>query len=179
MNLIFSIPEPFRVPDGTLVSPFLNAKDSESDLPFDLLEGFSLSAGTIEPMTRSRIHVMPFVMQATFVRRGCLELKMKGPDDVSPYTLSLSEGQTALTEPGALLQLINNNASSCEVLYIVSPAYTFEIDDAGSVVYDDSLTLKVDWDELEAADGRLADPLPTRAQRDATTKSLEMKRRKI
>ncbi len=44
MNRVFSIPLPSRVPDGTLVSPFLNAKDSESDVPFDLLDGFSLAA---------------------------------------------------------------------------------------------------------------------------------------
>ena len=46
MNQVFKIASPFQVPDGTLVSPFLNAKDSESGLPFNLLDGFSLAAGS-------------------------------------------------------------------------------------------------------------------------------------
>jgi len=29
MKHVFDMPEPFRVPDATLVSPFLNPKDSE------------------------------------------------------------------------------------------------------------------------------------------------------
>ena len=61
MNRVFNIKEGIRVPDGTIVYPFLNSKDSSSDLPFDLLEGFSISAGDISPNTHSKIHVMPLV----------------------------------------------------------------------------------------------------------------------
>jgi len=61
MHRVFSITTPFRVPDGTWVSPFLNAKDSQSDLPFDLLDGFSIAAGVIDPNSCSKIHMMPFV----------------------------------------------------------------------------------------------------------------------
>lgn len=75
MNRIFSIPPPFCVPDGTWVSPFLNPKDSESDWPFDLLDGFSLAAGVVEPQSSSKIHVMPFVTQVTFVRSGALAVQ--------------------------------------------------------------------------------------------------------
>ena len=48
MKKLFEIRDFFRVPDGTLVAPFLNSKDDNSDLPFDLLNGFSISAGEIE-----------------------------------------------------------------------------------------------------------------------------------
>jgi hypothetical protein len=72
MNRVFPITAPFRVPDGTWVSPFLSAKDSQSELPFDLLDGFSLAAGIIDPNSCSTIHVMPFVTQVTFLRSGNL-----------------------------------------------------------------------------------------------------------
>jgi len=77
MNRVFSITVPFRVPDGTWVSPFLNAKDSQSDLPFELLDGFSLAAGTIDPNSCSKIQLMPFDTQVTFVRSGNLAVRMK------------------------------------------------------------------------------------------------------
>src|SRR6266566_1622578 len=83
------------------------AKDSESPLPFDLLEGFSLSAGVIEPGSASKIHVMPFVTQVTFVRSGSLSVRMKGPREAHAYLLHAAEGQSVLTEPGEYLQLIN------------------------------------------------------------------------
>ena len=35
----------FRVPDGTLVNPFLNPKDNMSGLPWDILDGLSIAAG--------------------------------------------------------------------------------------------------------------------------------------
>jgi hypothetical protein len=47
MNKHFSISPPFRVPDGTMVSPFLNIKHSESDLSFDVLAGSQKSQGCI------------------------------------------------------------------------------------------------------------------------------------
>jgi len=47
MNKFFSPAKPFRVPDETLALPFLAAKDSESGLPFDLLDGLSPAAGEI------------------------------------------------------------------------------------------------------------------------------------
>lgn len=122
MNKIFSITAPFRVPDGTWVSPFLNAKDSQSDLPFDLLDGLSLAAGMIEANARSKIHVMPFVTQVTFVRRGSVAVRMKGPSDTEPHILRLTAEQAVLTEPGVFFQLINEGSERCEVLYIVSPS---------------------------------------------------------
>lgn len=45
MNRVFSIGQAFRVPDKTLLSPFLNGKDCMSGLPFDLLD---FSIGTAQ-----------------------------------------------------------------------------------------------------------------------------------
>ncbi len=77
MNRIFRIDRGFQVPDGTIVSPFLNSKDSESDLPWDLIEGFSIAAGEIAPNSKSKIHIMSLVQQVTFVLGGKLEVCMK------------------------------------------------------------------------------------------------------
>lgn len=135
------------VPDGTIVSPFLNSKDSESDLPWDLVEGFSLSAGEIAPNSKSKIHVMPLVRQVTFVLSGKLKVCMKNVDTHAPYTLEVSENQAVLTPPGTFLQYINCTDSPCHTLYIVSPPYLFEMEE-NQVLYDDSICFEEDWKEL-------------------------------
>jgi len=165
MNRIFSITAAFRVPDGTLVSPFLNAKDSQSDLPFDLLDGFSLAGGVIDPNSRSKIHVMPLVAQVTFVRSGNLSVRMKGLDDAEPYVLRPTAGQAVFTEPGVFFQLINDGAESCEVLYIVSPAYVFDMSPDGAVLYDEAVVLEENWESLRAAGWRAAQAMPTPTHR--------------
>jgi mannose-6-phosphate isomerase-like protein (cupin superfamily) len=147
MNKVFEIAKPFRVPDETLVSPFLNSRDCMSSLPFNLLAGISMSAGVIEPHQQSRIHIMPHVTQITFVRHGDLVVKMKGPDDQEPYSQHVAVEQVVITERGTFFQLINDTDQPCEVLYIVSPAYLFEMTD-DKVVYDDSLMVEESWQEL-------------------------------
>jgi hypothetical protein len=148
MNRRFEIGRPFRVPDGTLVAPFLNPSDSASGLPSSLLSGFSVAAGTIESRCRSRIQVMPFVTMVTFVLRGHLAVIMKGSRDVEPYRLEVTAEQAVLTEPNTLLQLANETGQECAVLYIVSPAYVFEkVND--EVVFDDSVVMDETWDELD------------------------------
>lgn len=164
MNRIFHMANPFRVPDGTLVSPFLNPKDVKSGLSFNLLDGFSLAAGTIEPRTRSKIHIMPFVTQVTFVRRGTLVVQMKATEDKTPYSLQLRADEAVLTRPGTFCQLINDSDEPCEVLYIVSPAYFFEVS-GEDVTYDDSVALEEDWEELEASGWQPSRELPTEEQR--------------
>jgi len=178
MNRIFSIGSPSPIPDGTLLSPLLNPKDSESGLPFDLLDGFSLAAGVIDPGARSRVHLIPFSTQVTFVLAGSLAVKMKGPDDARPYTLSLKAGQAVLTEPGVFLQLINEGTERCETLYIVSPAYVFEAHPGGEPSYDDSVVLDEDWDDLAKAGWRASRPMPTPTERaDAMQRLSKTKRR--
>ncbi|MBX9961777.1 MAG: hypothetical protein K2Y35_01890 [Burkholderiales bacterium] len=164
MNRVFRIMPPHVVPDGTLVAPFLNARDNTSGLPFDLLDGFSLAAGTIPPHARSKIHVMPFVTQVTFVRRGTLTVRMKAAGDREPYLLAAQADEAVLTEAGAFVQLVNESAAPCELLYVVSPAYVFEQQE-GEVRYDDSLVLDESWADLAANQWRPSRPLPTIGKR--------------
>jgi hypothetical protein len=152
MKRKFYIENTIRVPDGTLVSPFLNSKDITSGLPFELVDGFSIAAGEIETGVSSSIHIMPFVTQVTFVRRGSLRICMCEKDSDSRYELDLIADQAALTRPGTFFQLANRSNESCHVLYIVSPAYLFEMDENGSVVYDDAVVLEEDWDDLKKLD---------------------------
>ena len=171
MNRIFKIENSYQVPDGTLVSPFLNAKDSMSSLPFDLLDGFSLAAGTIEPGVSSKIHIMPHVTQVTFVTQGELLVKMKGPEDPKHYSLELQKNEAVLTEAGTYFQLLNQSTENCEVLYIVSPAYLVEIVN-GELIYDDSLILDLDWKRLEKAEPSQLPSFPTLAQRQAAERRM-------
>ena len=70
-----------------------------------------------------------------------------GPD---PFSIHLAEHQAALVRPGAFLQLINNSVFPCRTLYIVGPAYVFDVDEQGRTLYDDAVTLDETWDELAA-----------------------------
>jgi hypothetical protein len=62
----------------------------------------------------------------------------------------LAEHQAALVRPGAFLQLINHSTFPCRALYIVGPAYVFDVDDQGKPLFDDAITLDETWDELAA-----------------------------
>lgn len=163
MERVFKITTPWMVPDGTLVSPFLNPRDSLSGLPSQLLSGFSIAAGVIEANSGSKIHVMPFVTQVTFVRRGMLEVRMRGAGDERVYSLRVKSDEAVLTEPGTFFQLVNEGVEPCETLYVVSPPYLFEKSDR--VVYDDSVVLDEDWEDLEAANWVPSKSLPTLDER--------------
>ena len=148
MRRIFSQRKGTQVPDGTKVFSLLNCLDSESGLPGNLLDDFSLAGGEIGPNRQSKIHVMPLVTQVTFVLRGHLEVCMKDPDGTGPYSLQVTAEQAALTRPGTFLQFRNPVHEPCRVLYIVSPAYIFLMEE-GRVIYDDSVVLEENWEELE------------------------------
>jgi hypothetical protein len=152
----------FRVPDGTLVNPFLNPKDSMSGLPWDTLDGLSVAAGCIDPGIASEIHVHPFVSQVTVQISGSLDIHMKDPGNADPpYTLRLRlpppgrrPGFTtaaALAAAGTFLQLDNSRGSEpAHVLYLASPSYLFEPDATTDAppIYDDAVTLGNDWKRL-------------------------------
>ena len=148
MKRIFSVGKGVQVPDGTRVFSFLNCRDSESGLPGNLLEDFSLAAGEIEPHRHSKIHVMPLATQVTFVLQGELEAWMKDADQIAPYPLRVKPEQAILTRPGTFLQFRNLTPAPCRVLYIVSPAYVFLMEE-GRVAYDDSVVMEEDWEELK------------------------------
>jgi len=174
MRQVFTIGTARRVPDQTLVAPLLNAMDTTSGLTSPLLEGVSIAAGTVEARHASKIHLMPHVAQITFIRRGHLTVRMKGQEDAQPYFLSLSADQAVLSRPGTLLQLINEKDTVCEALYIVSPAYVFEMVN-DRIVYDDAVVLDEDWDALERACWRINRPVPSAEQRRAALSRLAQK----
>jgi hypothetical protein len=140
MNRLFECSDTnfFRVPDGTLVQPFLNSKDVMSGLPWDLLDGLSIAAGQVDPGVVSKIHVHPFISQVTVLLSGILEIHMKDPGTPDPpYKLTLklpdSTGQlgfttaAALAQPGTFFQLDNSHGTEpAQVLYICTPSYIFE-----------------------------------------------------
>lgn len=171
MRHIFNITCPFHALNGTLVSPFLNSKDCTSGLPFEFIDDFSLSAGTIEAGTKSKIHVMPFVTKVTFVLKGKLEVRMKGTEDENLYYLGISAEQSIITRPGTLLQFINRSDEPCKVLYIVSPAYIHEMS-KGDIIYDDSFVFDENWEDLREAGWKTSKKMPTIEQRQAAIKRL-------
>jgi mannose-6-phosphate isomerase-like protein (cupin superfamily) len=147
MNRVFRITRAYRVPDGTLVAPFLNPRDTKSDLPWDLFDGFSIAAGEIEPHSTSKIHVMPFVTQVTFVLEGQLKVVMKDAAE-GPYEIQVDSHEAVLTRAGTFFQLVNRHDRSCKVLYIVSPPYLSEHGEDGTVIYEDAVVLDYSWEQL-------------------------------
>ena len=154
MNQLFGIGSTFQIPDGTMVSPFLNARDVFSDLPFDLLDSFSIAAGEIPPSVKSKIHIHPVVTQVTFVWQGKVTVTMKDRYNKNPYAIPLEPGQAVLTKAGTFFQLSNTSERSCRVLYIVSPAYVFLMNN-NEVVYDDALVLDERWEALPQTTAKL------------------------
>ncbi|MBN2347834.1 MAG: cupin domain-containing protein [Bacteroidales bacterium] len=148
MNQIFEPKEFFEIPDGTMLSAFLNPKDSTSNLPFNLIDGFSVAYGIIKKHESSKIHVHPYVDQVTYVLSGKITLRMKGKNDNDSYPVELYANHSAISIGGEFFQLINKSNEDTHVLYIVSPAYLF--DKRGEeVFYDDSIMLDYSWEELK------------------------------
>ncbi|MES2121448.1 MAG: hypothetical protein V4492_01570 [Chlamydiota bacterium] len=143
---VFSIHHWIEVPDGTFVAPFFNPKDCTSDLPWDLTEDLSIAAGEIHK--ESSIQTMPLVTQITFVLSGSLEVIIKEFEDSSPKILRAEANEAVLMKPGSLFQLKTGGQEPCKVLYIVSPAYLFEMDQMGSVTYDDAFIVRESWEQL-------------------------------
>jgi mannose-6-phosphate isomerase-like protein (cupin superfamily) len=151
MNRIFKPRGYFTVPDGTDVSPFLNASDvTQNDIPWGILGDMSVASGRIAPKTQSWVHTHLIVTQVTYVVSGHLSVRMRGAGESLSYNLPLQAGQAAVTEPGALFQLRNDSTEAAEVLYIVSPTYIFEMD-GDRVTYDDATLVARTWEELETS----------------------------
>ncbi len=149
MELKFKAKNYFLADDGTLVSPFLNAKDAKSEVPWNFLEGVSLAQGKLEPKQRSAIHVHPFVEHVTFVLTGKLEMIIKDPEENETYTLKLGKHQAAVTRPGSFQQLVNPLNSMVKTLYIVSPPFQFEPGMGKNPAYTDAITVGVSWKALK------------------------------
>ncbi len=152
MKRIFEPRGYFTVPDGTDVSPFLNARDSnQSDVPWYALGDMGIASGRIKPGVASWIHCHPVVTQVTYVVSGELTVHMKAPQDSGPYFLDLRKGQAAVTEPGTYFQLQNKSDDGAEVLYLSSPAFVFEMNEE-QVLYNDAVLIAKSWDKLELAE---------------------------
>lgn len=85
-------------------------------------------------------------VQVTYVTSGCLTVYMREPGDTEPYRPDLRKGQAAVTRAGTWFQLENSNTTPAEVLYIVSPAYVFEMK-GDKVIHDDAVLVARSWDE--------------------------------
>jgi mannose-6-phosphate isomerase-like protein (cupin superfamily) len=151
MQRVFQPRGYFEVPDGTEVSPFLNATDvSQVDVPWDALGDLSIASGRIRPRVHSSVHVHPIVTQVTYVVSGSLTVRMMDAGAAEAYELSVNPGSAVITRPGALFQLLNHSDAAVEVLYIVTPSYVFEME-GGAVKYDDALIVAATWEDLAAA----------------------------
>ena len=88
MKRIFQPLGYFTIPDGTDVSPFLNATDvQQPDVPWDALGEVSIAAGRISPNVRSWIHVHYVVTQVTYLLAGTLTVRMKDASAAEPHDL--------------------------------------------------------------------------------------------
>ncbi len=127
MKRVFKAGQYFTVPDGTEVSPFLNASDvMQVDVPWGLLGEMSIASGRMRSGVHSWVHIHPAVTQVTYVTGGRLTIRMKERDALEPYDLNVATGHAVVSEPGTLFQLRNDSGEDAEVLYIVSPSYAFE-----------------------------------------------------
>lgn len=169
----------FTIPDGTDVSPFLDATDvQQSDVPWDALGDVSIAAGRISPNVRSWIHVHHVVTQVTYLLAGTLTVRMKDASAAEPYDLRLQPGQAVVTQPRTLFQLRNDGNTVAEVLYIVSPSYVFEMD-GGRVRYDDASMVARTWEEVSASGDIPAlrvTPYEARASREESTRRLAVQK---
>ncbi|MCB0020383.1 MAG: hypothetical protein KDE09_21470 [Anaerolineales bacterium] len=152
----------FQVPDETLLSPFLNARDLNSGLDWDTLEGMGITAGQINPGVVSQIHVHPFTTLVTIILKGSLSIHMKDPGTPDMrYTLLLKHDPdpgnkgfglaAALTLPGTFIQHDNSQGREpAQVLYLTSPAFVFEPGPTPESMptYDDAIVVRKDWARL-------------------------------
>ena len=164
MKRVFVSPDFYRVPDGTLVAEMLRVGES-----------FNLGLGIIEPGMTSKIHLHPFVTQATYVRSGRLIVWMRSPKDTKPFSLELESDQACLTEPGVFFQLVNPAYEPCQVLYIVSPPFIYETGPTGNVVFNDAVVLDGGWEDLARAKydlGKLVKRIPTAEERQQSAQRL-------
>lgn len=153
----------FEVPDGTFLHPFLNPKDIMSGLPWDLLDGLSITAGQVNPGIKSEIMVHPYVTNVTVLLSGSIRIWMLEPFgsrklyshflNISGYTGQKGFYSVAvLAQPGTFLQLDNSEgAEPARMLYLSSPSYVFEPGERTNdpPIYDDAITLGKDWEILE------------------------------
>jgi len=135
------------LPDNT----FLSAIFSNNDISNEFMDKLSIAKGRIAASSSSKIHFHPIVTQVTYVLSGSLEVIMKNKKDKVSYKAYLNPGESIITEPNTFFQLVNNTTTNCEVLYIVNPAFLFELNESlDEVVYNDAFIFEESWEELSS-----------------------------
>ena len=178
MRHIFKIGEAIEVPDGTVVQSSVAPSQFGLDgLP--MMDQVSVAQGNLSPGICSNIHVHPIVQQVTWVLSGTLTVKMKDAENEHPYELEVVEQQAVVTHAGTLFQLLNQSENHCQTLYIVAPAFVFETDASGDVIYNDALVLNEGWDQLAVVGWRIStlqDLNTIRKNRQASLERLAQRR---
>jgi mannose-6-phosphate isomerase-like protein (cupin superfamily) len=147
MNRIYKIENGVVVPDGTTVYEIIGPVQSSNEgLP--IIEEHSLAQGVLDPNEKSSVHVHPIISHLTWVISGELTVGMKDKNSEDMYFITVKPNETVLTEPGTFFQLLNNGKDICKVLYIVAPAFIYEVDENGNVLYNDQIVLNMTWEEL-------------------------------
>lgn len=154
MNRIYRIENGVIVPDGTEVFEIIGPVQSRNArLP--IIDAESLAYGELDPGEQSRVHVHPIITHLTWVVSGTLTVGMKDSRSTDVYFIEVKERETVLTEPGTLFQLLNKSSKICQVLYIVAPAFIFEVDQDGQVLYNDQIVLDRSWEDLRNQNWRI------------------------
>lgn len=148
MQRIFKTPGPIVVPDGTKLYELIGPRIL-TELGLRTNDGLSVAIGELPAGIESKVHVHPVVWHFTWVRSGTLTVKMKDPETEQPYELEVPTDHGVLTEPGTFFQLINRSEEDCEVYYFVGPAFVFEQNPEGKVLYNDAVVFEHSWKELE------------------------------
>jgi hypothetical protein len=84
------------------------------------------------------------------VLSGKLQVKMKDHESNEAYTIDVEPNQAVLTKPGTFFQLINRGGDTCKILYQCAPAFVFDMDETGTVFYNDAIVLEnYTWEKLK------------------------------
>jgi len=151
MNKVFESKGEFKIPDGTTISSLINPYDCNSENSNFKFDDLSITTGVIKALSKSKIQVLPFVNQITYILDGQIKAIMKGLNDDNQYEIIAKRDQAFITMKNEFLQLINENDIDVKVLYIVSPSYVFEEID-GKIIYDDSIIVDYEWNDLVKLD---------------------------
>lgn len=175
MNRIYRIEKGIVVPDGTEVFEIIGpVQSSKTGLP--IVEEQSLAFGKLDPGEKSSVHVHPIISHLTWVVSGTLTVGMKDPASKEMYYINVRPRETLLTQPGTYFQLLNNSSDVVEILYIVSPAFIYEVADDGTVLYNDQIVLDMDWEQLALCNWtipELADMHKIRRAREKSMRRLQ------
>jgi mannose-6-phosphate isomerase-like protein (cupin superfamily) len=146
---VYKIENGVEVPDKTMVFPIIDPEQQRQS-GLEIFEPMSLAMGELEKGEVSSIHVHPIIAHVTWVLSGKLQVKMKDHEHQEAYTLDVDTNQAVLTKPGTFFQLINRGSDTCKILYQCAPAFVFDMDENGTVFYNDAIVLEnYTWEKLQ------------------------------